>query len=73
MKRAYAFPSRKAGAPAVTPRIWHRADSTGACFLVEAGDAEGAAEAVASLPMALDRMSDFTVVALVPYRGFSLG
>lgn len=57
----------------VIRRIWHRADSTGACFLVESGDAEAAAAAVASLPMARDGMSDFTVVALVPYRGFSGG
>ncbi len=54
-------------------RIWHRADSTDACFLLESSDAEAAAVAVASLPMARDGMSDFTVVTLVAYRGFSAG
>ncbi|WP_353651314.1 muconolactone Delta-isomerase family protein [Nakamurella sp. A5-74] len=57
----------------VIRRIWHRADSIGACFLLESSDAEAAAAAVASLPMARDGMSDFTVVALVLYRGFSAG
>ena len=52
-------------------RIWHLADGTGACFVVEADTAEGAGEVVGTLPMARDELSRFTITGLLPYRGFS--
>lgn len=51
-------------------QIWHRADGTGACFLVEAHNADAATDAVSTLPMARDGLSDFTIIPLTPYRGF---
>jgi muconolactone delta-isomerase len=54
----------------VIRQIWLRKDEPGACFLVEA-DALGTVHAiVATLPMATSRLSEFTVIPLLPYGSF---
>ncbi|MCC3317034.1 hypothetical protein [Nocardia africana] len=54
----------------VVRQIWLRGDVAGACFTIEAADAEQANAIVAQLPMAAAGVSEFTVIPLSPYRGF---
>ncbi|AZI65859.1 hypothetical protein EHW12_32785 (plasmid) [Rhodococcus sp. NJ-530] len=58
-------------ADAVVRQIWLRADLPGACFLIEAPDPDAAQEIVQTLPMASSKLSEFTVIPLTPYRGFT--
>lgn len=56
-----------------TRQIWHRADGTGACQIVEAPDQQTVESKIGSLPFANAGMLDITIVPLLPYRGFSAG
>lgn len=61
---------RELYADGVVRQIWLRDDIPGAAFVIEA-DSRAAAEAcVAELPMAATQLSEFTIVGLLPYRGF---
>ncbi|WP_331744993.1 hypothetical protein OG762_48245 (plasmid) [Streptomyces sp. NBC_01136] len=51
-------------------QIWLRGDTRGACFLLEAESLSDAEAAVAALPLAQKKMSDFQVIPLRPYGGF---
>ncbi|MBF6243883.1 hypothetical protein IU471_09850 [Nocardia elegans] len=61
---------RKLYLDGVVRQIWLRGDIAGACFTIEAADAEEANAIVAELPMAAAGVSEFTVIPLSPYRGF---
>lgn len=50
--------------------IYSRADLPGAVIMVEAADADDAANVVGTLPFVLASMADVTLVPLLPYRGF---
>jgi muconolactone delta-isomerase len=58
-------------AEGVVRHIWLRADGLGACFIVEAEDLGSAREIVDDLPIARAGLSEFTVLALRPYGGFT--
>jgi hypothetical protein len=57
-------------AAGIVRQAWLRGDSGGACFLVEAEDETDARGIVRSLPLAVRGLSEFTVIPLLPYRGF---
>lgn len=54
-----------------TRLIWHRADGSGACQIVEGPDEQHVWEKIGSLPFAKSGMLDITVVPLKPYAGFT--
>ncbi|MFC3076039.1 muconolactone Delta-isomerase family protein [Shinella pollutisoli] len=54
-----------------TRQIWHRADGSGACQIVEAPDEQTVADRINTLPFARAGMLDITIVPLKPYAGFS--
>lgn len=58
-------------AESVVRQIWLRADLAGACFLIEAPNLDAAQGIVQTLPMAASGLSEFTVIPLTPYRGFT--
>ena len=58
-------------AEGIVRHIWLRADGLGACFIVEARDLDSAREIVDGLPIARAGPSEFTVLALRPYGGFT--
>lgn len=64
---------RQLYADGVLRQIWLRGDLAGACFTIEADDEDAARTVVASLPMAQSSLSEFTVIPLRPYRGFTSG
>jgi muconolactone delta-isomerase len=51
-------------------QVWHRADGTGACQIVEATDYEEVERAISSLPFAASGMLEIEIIALKPYAGF---
>jgi hypothetical protein len=57
-------------AEGVVRHIWHRDDGLGACFVLEAADLASARAVVEDLPISRAGLSEFTVLALRPYRGF---
>ncbi len=50
--------------------LWHRADGTGACQIVEAADAKSVEQMISTLPFAAAGMLDIQIIALKPYAGF---
>lgn len=54
-----------------TRQIWHRADGSGACQIVEAADEQAVLDTINTLPFAAAGMLDITIVPLKPYAGFS--
>lgn len=54
-----------------TRQIWHRADGSGACQIVEGPDEAYVLETINSLPFAGAGMLDITIVPLKPYSGFT--
>lgn len=60
-------------ADGIVRQIWLRGDLAGACFTIEAPDADTADSIVQNLPMAVSGLSEFTIIPLSPYRGFSAG
>ncbi|WP_020664703.1 muconolactone Delta-isomerase family protein [Amycolatopsis benzoatilytica] len=61
---------RQLYAAGVVRQIWLRDDIPGACFVIEAPDEQAARSTVDALPMAQSGLSEFTVIPLLPYRGF---
>jgi uncharacterized protein YciI len=59
-------------AEGVVRHIWHRDDGLGACFVMEAPDLAAARAVVEDLPISRAGLAEFTVLALRPYRGFSI-
>lgn len=57
-------------AAGIVRQIWLRGDLGGACFIIEAEDEADAHGIVAGLPMSAEGLSQFTVIPLLPYRGF---
>ncbi len=57
-------------AAGIVRQAWLRGDVGGACFIVEAEDEADARGVVRGLPMAAAGLSEFTVIPLLPYRGF---
>lgn len=53
-----------------TRQIWHRADGSGACQIVEGPDEEYVRDKINSLPFAGAGMLDIMIVPLKPYAGF---
>ena len=53
----------------VVRSVWYRADSPGAVLLLEAGDAEQARAAIASLPMVEAGLLQTELIPLAPYDG----
>ena len=51
-------------------QVWHRADTPGACLLLEADSETRAREKLDTLPFAEAGMLDITIVPLKPYVGF---
>jgi hypothetical protein len=54
-----------------TRQIWHRADGSGACQIVEGPNEQFVVDMINTLPFARAGMLDITIVALMPYAGFS--
>jgi muconolactone delta-isomerase len=54
-----------------TRQIWHRADGSGVCQIVEGPDEGFVRDKINSLPFAGAGMLDVTIVALKPYAGFT--
>ncbi len=54
-----------------TRQIWHRADGSGACQIVEGPDEDYVWDKIRTLPFASAGMLDITIVPLKPYTGFS--
>lgn len=52
-------------------QIWHRADVSGACMLIEADSAEEVREKLRTLPLVRAGMLEVTIVPLRPYAGFA--
>lgn len=50
--------------------LWHRADGSGACQIVEARDLAEVEKTISTLPFAASGMLDIEIVALKPYAGF---
>lgn len=57
-------------AAGIVRQAWLRGDTGGACFILEAEDEADARAVVRGLPLASAGMSEFTVIPLLPYRGF---
>lgn len=51
-------------------QIWHRADTVGACLLVEADSETQVREALSTLPFFRAGMLEVSVIPLKPYAGF---
>ena len=51
-------------------QIWHRADTHGACLLVEADSEEQVRETLSTLPYFRAGMLEILVIPLKPYAGF---
>ena len=51
-------------------QIWHRADTPGACLLVEADSEEQVRETLSTLPYCRAGMLEIVVIPLRPYAGF---
>jgi len=51
-------------------QLWHRADGSGACQIVEAVDVESVEKMISTLPFASAGMLDVQIIALKPYAGF---
>ena len=63
--------TRELYAAGFTRQVWHRADRSGACQLVEAADEATVRSTLASLPFAQAGLLDIEIVALAPYAGFA--
>ncbi len=57
-------------AAGIIRQAWLRGDVSGACFILEAVDEADARGVASHLPLATEDLSDFTVIPLLPYRGF---
>lgn len=57
-------------AAGIVRQAWLRGDVSGACFILEAEDEADARGIIRGLPMAEQELSEFTVIPLLPYRGF---
>lgn len=53
-------------------QIWHKADNTGACILVEAASEAEVREQLDTLPMVAAGMLETTIIPLKPYAGFAV-
>lgn len=53
-----------------TRQIWHRADGSGACQLVEAADQQEVESTISTLPFVAAGMLDVEIIPLKPYAGF---
>jgi muconolactone delta-isomerase len=51
-------------------QIWHRADTAGACLLVEAESEDQVRETLCTLPFFQAGMLEILVIPLKPYAGF---
>src|ERR1039457_3964690 len=51
-------------------QIWHRADTPGACLLVEAESEQQVRETLSTLPFFQAGMLEILVIPLKPYAGF---
>ena len=51
-------------------QIWHRADTPGACILVEADSEQQVRETLSTLPFFQAGMLEILVIPLKPYAGF---
>lgn len=51
-------------------QIWHRADTSGACILVEAESEEEVRATLSTLPFFRAGMLEIVVIPLKPYAGF---
>ena len=62
---------RKLYGDSIIRQIWLRGDVRGACFLLEAESFEEAEAVVTGLPISQRRMSEFQIIPLQPYGGFT--
>ncbi|MDV2477608.1 hypothetical protein F8M49_23490 [Rhodococcus zopfii] len=62
---------RKLYGNGIIRQIWLRGDVRGACFLLEAESFEEAEATVNGLPISQRGMSEFQIIPLRPYGGFT--
>ncbi len=52
-------------------QIWHRADTPGACLLIEADSEQEVRETLSTLPFSQAGLLEIVVIPLRPYAGFA--